>query len=114
MATKDQVEEKTAVHGGRLLDGSIAYVAADRPPATPLARGWRVTDVLPFSVARLRALLRARGVGRVTVKKRGSAVDAEALRRQLRLTGSGEAVVVLTRRAGAPTVLVCDPPTARG
>jgi SAM-dependent methyltransferase len=107
-------EVVATVPGGRLLDRSIAYVAADRAPATPLARGWRVTDVLPFSVARLRALLRARGVGRVTVKKRGSAVDAEALRRQLRLTGSGEAVVVLTRLAGAPTVLVCDPPAARG
>ena len=66
--------------------------------------------MLPFSLARLRALLRARGIGRVTVKKRGSAVDPELLRRQLRLTGDGPAaVVVLTRVAGAPTVLVCEP-----
>jgi len=103
-------EVVAALPGGRLLDPTIAYVAADGPAATPYARAWRVTDVLPFSLSRLRALLRSRGIGRVTVKKRGSAVDPEALRRQLRLTGSGpEAVVVLTRVAGARTVLVCAP-----
>jgi hypothetical protein len=37
-------------------------------------------------------------------------VDPETLRRQLRLAGSGpEAVVVLTRLAGAPTALICAP-----
>lgn len=103
-------EVVAALPGGRLLDPTIAYVAADGPAATPYARAWRVTDVLPFSLTRLRALLRARGIGRVTVKKRGSAVDPEALRRQLRLTGAGpEAVVVLTRVAGARTALVCAP-----
>jgi SAM-dependent methyltransferase len=107
-------EVVAALPGGRLLDPTIAYVAADGLVATPYARAWRVTDVLPFSLARLRALLRARGIGRVTVKKRGSAVDPETLRRQLRLTGSGpEAVVVLTRVAGARTVLVCAPPVSR-
>jgi hypothetical protein len=37
-------------------------------------------------------------------------VDPDALRRELRLPGDGRAVVVLTRIAGAPTALVCDPP----
>ncbi|HEX6756611.1 MAG TPA: class I SAM-dependent methyltransferase [Mycobacteriales bacterium] len=102
-------EVVAALPGGRLVDPTIAYVAADGPAATPYARGYRVTDVLPFSLARLRALLRSRGVGRVTVKKRGSAVDVQALRRDLRLSGPAEATVVLTRLAGAPTVLLCDP-----
>ena len=42
-------EVVAALPGGRLLDPTIAYVAADRPAPTPYARGWRVTDVLPFS-----------------------------------------------------------------
>ena len=71
-------------------------------------RSYRVDDVLPFSLKRLRALLRARGVGRVTVKKRGSAIEPETLARQLRGPGGAHAVVVVTRVAGAPTVLVCD------
>ena len=65
--------------------------------------------MLPFGLKRLRTLLRSRGVGRLTVKKRGSAIEPEALRRQLRLAGDAEATIVLTRVAGAQTVLVVEP-----
>lgn len=101
-------EVVAAVPGGRLLDPTIAYVAADAPADTPFARSWRVTDVLPFSLARLRALLRGRGVGRVEIRKRGSAVEVEALRRDLRLSGNGAAGLVLTRSAGRPVVLLTE------
>ena len=73
---------------------------------TAFAAAYEVTDVLPFSLKRLRTLLRSRGVGTVVVKKRGSAVEPEQLRRQLRLDGPNTAVVVLTRVAGDPTVLL--------
>ena len=65
--------------------------------------------MLPFNLKKLRALLRTSDVGRVVVKKRGSPIEPEALARQLRGPGSASAVVVVTRAAGAPTVLVCDP-----
>lgn len=93
--------------GGWLLDPTIAYVAAAAPLDSPFARRYEVTDVLPFSLKRLRAVLRERGIGAVTVKKRGSAVDPDQLRRDLRLTGDAPATLVLTRVAGAPTVLIC-------
>jgi hypothetical protein len=105
--------------GGRLLDRTIAYVTADQPapaavvdPASgsaPLATGYRVLDVLPFGVKRLRAYLRERGVGRVTIKKRGTAVTPEQLRAQLSLKGDAEATLVLTRVGGAQQILVVDP-----
>jgi SAM-dependent methyltransferase len=98
-----------ALLDGRLLDPTIAYVTCDRPEPTPFATGYEVRDVLPFGLKRLRTLLRARGVGRLTVKKRGSALDPEVLRRQLRLSGPDEATIMLTRVAGAQTVLVVDP-----
>jgi SAM-dependent methyltransferase len=104
-------EVVAALPGGRLLDPTIAYVTADAAHPTPLATAYRVSDVLPFSLKRLRELLRSRGVGSVTVKKRGSAIDPDQLRRELRLPGgpgTGHAVVVLTRVAGAPTALVCE------
>ena len=103
------VAELAASVGGWLLDPSIAYLCTDTPVHTPFARGYQITDVLPFSLKRLRALLRSRGVGAVTVKKRGSAVDPDTLRHGLRLTGDEHATVVLTRAAGAPTVLLCTP-----
>jgi hypothetical protein len=68
-----------------------------------------VAEVLPFNLKKLKALLRARGIGRVVVKKRGSPIEPETLARQLKGPGTGSAVVVVTRVAGAPTVLVCEP-----
>jgi hypothetical protein len=92
---------------GTLADPTIAYVYADTAVATPYARCLEITDTLPFSLKRLRTLLRERGVGRAEIMKRGSALDPEQLRRDLRLAGTGSASVVLTRVAGAPTVLLC-------
>ncbi|ACZ29721.1 hypothetical protein Xcel_0682 [Xylanimonas cellulosilytica DSM 15894] len=105
--------------GGRLLDPTIAYVTTDAPApssavghdttAAPIATGYRVLDVMPFGVKRLKAYLRERDVGRVTIKKRGTAVTPEALRAQLSLKGPAEATLVLTRVAGAQRVLVVEP-----
>jgi len=100
------VAEFAEMVGGRLADASIAYVHADAYTATPFARAVEITDVLPFSLKRLRALVRDRGVGRLEIRKRGSALDPAQLRRDLRLSGPHEAALVLTRVAGAPTALL--------
>jgi hypothetical protein len=92
-----------------LIDPTIAYLTSDARADSPWVSSYRVRDVLPFNLKKLRAHLRTRGIGRVIVKKRGSPIDPEALTRQLRGPGSDSAVVVVTRVAGAPTVLVCDP-----
>ncbi|MFE9688451.1 methyltransferase domain-containing protein [Micromonospora sp. NPDC005806] len=92
-----------------LADPTIAYLYADEARPSPFARCLEITDVLPFSLKRLRALLRERRVGRVEILKRGSALEPERLRRDLKLAGDGAASLVLTRVAGAPTVLVCRP-----
>jgi hypothetical protein len=97
--------------GATLVDPTIAYLTSDSPTASPWVTSYPVTDVLPFNLKKLRALLRTRGTGRVVVKKRGSPIEPEALARQLRGPGSGTAVVVVTRVAGAPTVLVCAAPS---
>ncbi|WP_433314046.1 THUMP-like domain-containing protein [Micromonospora chersina] len=92
-----------------LADPSIAYLYGDEARPTPFARCLEITDVLPFSLKRLRALLRERRVGRVEILKRGSALEPEKLRRDLKLAGDQAASLVLTRVAGAPTVLICRP-----
>jgi hypothetical protein len=94
---------------GNLADPRIGYLYADRARRTPYARCLEVREVLPFSLKRLRAALRAAGVGRVEILKRGSALVPERLRRDLRLSGGAAATVVLTRVAGAPTALLCQP-----
>jgi SAM-dependent methyltransferase len=101
------VAEFAATVGGVLADGSIAYVFTADPVETPFARRLEVLDAIPFSVKRLRAALRERGVGRVEILKRGSAVDIEVLRRDLRLAGDAGVTVLLTRVAGSQTALLC-------
>jgi SAM-dependent methyltransferase len=95
--------------GATLVDPTIAYLTSDAPADSPWVSSYRVAEVLPFNLKKLKALLRARGVGRVVVKKRGSPIEPETLARQLRGPGTGSAVVVVTRVAGAPTTLVCEP-----
>ena len=102
------VGEVAATLDGALADPRIAYITSDTLRDTPFARPYEIHDVLPFSVKRLRAALRRRDVGTLTIKKRGFAADVERLRRDLRPSGSREGVVVLTRVGDAPVALICS------
>ncbi|MER8008449.1 methyltransferase domain-containing protein [Streptomyces sp. NPDC094149] len=95
--------------GGGLIDPTIAYVTSDERHESPYATAYEITDQLPFNVKKLKALLRERGVGTLTVKKRGSAVEPEELRRKVKPSGPHSATVFLTRVAGAPTMLIGAP-----
>ncbi|MEU8503533.1 methyltransferase domain-containing protein [Streptomyces brevispora] len=96
---------------GRLIDEMIAYVTSDELYESPYTAGYEITDQLPFNMKRLKALLRERKVGVLTVKKRGSPVEPEELRRKMKLQGPNRATVFLTRVADAPTMLIGRPVT---
>ena len=95
-----------------LIDPTIAYLTADQLRPTPFATAYEITDVLPFGLKKLKALLRERRVGTLVVKKRGSAIEPEELRRKLKPEGPNSCTVFLTRAAGAPTMLLGRPATA--
>jgi hypothetical protein len=92
--------------GAAQLDPEIAYLTADQPQDTPFARRWPVESWMPFNLKRLRAHLRAQGIGRVVVKKRGSPLQPEELIRRLRLNGEAECVIFLTQMKGRPIVVI--------
>jgi hypothetical protein len=92
--------------GAWQLDPSIAHLTTDYPAQTPFGRTWPVLDWFPFQLKNLRAYLRQRAVGRLTVKKRGSPLDPDALIRDLRLAGDNEALIFLTQMQGKPIVIV--------
>lgn len=94
---------------GHLLDPHIAYVGAPAPVTTPFARCYRVLEELPYREKQLRAALRERGVGRLTIKKRGVSVVPDELRKRLALRGDVEATLVLTRLEGRGTALLVEP-----
>lgn len=92
------------------LDPDIAYLTAENQQLTPFARVWSVRDWFPFTLKRLRAYLRERGIGQVTIKKRGSPLEPDHLLHELRLEGETQAVVFLTHLRARPIVIICDPP----
>ncbi len=95
--------------GGGLIDEHLAYVTSDESFRTPFARGYAVLEELPYREKALRAALRERGIGRLTIKKRGVDVVPEQLRKRLDLQGDDEATIVLTRVSGSGTALLVRP-----
>ena len=88
---------------GGLLDPHIAWVTSDASYRTPFAKGYRVLEEVPFREKALKAALRQRQIGRLTIKKRGVDVVPEQLRKRLELHGENESTLVLTRVAGHGT-----------
>ena len=105
------VRHYAAKHGLWQLDPDIAYLSGDRLPDG--VRGFEVLDELGFSEKRLRQTLSARDAGAVEILVRGVDVDPDALRRRLRLRGSQQLSVVITRigsgTASRATALICRP-----
>jgi predicted O-methyltransferase YrrM len=102
----------SAVEGTELATG-VGYVTSAVARDLPWARRFRVVEAMPLSTKRLARWLRDQGHDRVTIKKRGVPLDADVLRRQLKMTGRGkggsEAILVLTRVGGAQAAVVVTP-----
>ena len=96
---------------GRELAAGVGYATGSEPIDLPWARRYAVVEAMPLRVKAVRAWLRARAIGRVTVKKRGVSVDPEALRRELTTRAEGHATLVVTSVAGHPVAIVVDPAT---
>lgn len=94
------VGELASTIGGWLTDAHIAYISSDRADPTPLARGFRIIDELPFREKPLRAALQVRRVGTLTIKKRGVDIVPEELVRRMKLKGPHKALVIMTRVQG--------------
>ena len=96
--------------GASQLDASIAYLTSDTYHETPFARAFVVEDWFPFQLKRLRHYLREHNVGQVTIKKRGSPLEPDTLRQQLRLNGTEKRILFLTQSAGDPIVIIGSTP----
>jgi SAM-dependent methyltransferase len=101
------VQDVTVALDGAMLDPTIAYFTTDDQPQSPWVRAWQILDWMPFHLKRLRAYLRERKVGILTVKKRGSPITPQQLIQQLKLSGDESRTLVLTRYNNQPVVLIC-------
>ena len=92
-----------------LLQPGISYLTSDTENHSPFARTYRVLDEFPFDVKHLKKYLRARDVGTITIKKRGTDVLPEKLRGQLALKGTKPATIVLCPVGKSQRVFVVEP-----
>jgi SAM-dependent methyltransferase len=93
--------------GTRPVGPGIAYLTGDGRVDSPFLTSFAIDAVLPFDRQRIRKELRARGIGRLEIKKRGVDLDPAAYRTGLGLSGDGEAVLVVTRTAERRVALLC-------
>lgn len=87
------------------IDATVAMLTGPEPVSTPFLTGYRVEYADRFHAGRLRDHLRRCRVGRVTVIKRGSMIDADELTKRLKLYGPEHRVVILTRIGGEQGVV---------
>jgi THUMP domain-like/RNA cap guanine-N2 methyltransferase len=104
------VEELARPLAAWKIDEQIAFLCTDTPVRTPFARTLQVIDSGPWNQKQLPARLRDLGIGALDIRRRGLAGDVAQLHRQLKLTGSRRATLVMTRVRDQPWALVCLDP----
>jgi hypothetical protein len=91
-----------------LFAPEIAYLTSAMPIESPWLKGYRVLDNLVFDRKKLKAYLRERNIGTLEIKKRGSDIVPEQLRKELAPKGEGAATLIVTRVGDAHRVLVAE------
>lgn len=91
-----------------LIAPDIAYLTGDNLLASPWLRGFRVLESVAFDRKKLKARLQELGIGILEIKKRGSDVVPEVLRRELQLKGKRAATLIVTRVGDSHRALICE------
>lgn len=94
--------------GARQIDPAVAFLSSDTLLSTPFAVAYRVGEVMPFHAKRVGERLRSLGVGRVTIVKRGSSLDADEVLRKWKLRGEEHRAVILTRSLGQAVAIIAE------
>ncbi len=82
------VQQLAAMLGAHQMDARVAYLAGDTPVRHPLCATFRVLEVMPFGLKRLREHLRSHGLRPREIRRRAFPVEPDELRGALgRLEG---------------------------
>lgn len=97
-----------------MLDEHIAYLTSDAALTSPFVQSFRVRETLPANPKAISAALKAHGIGRLEIKKRGVDVDPAAFRKKLTLRGDQEATLILARIGDQRRAILADRVPAAG
>ena len=102
------IGELAKQHDLGLIAPEIAYLTGDQKVHSPWLRGFRVLENLAFDRKKLKARLQELGIGILEIKKRGSDVVPETLRKELQLKGKRAATLIITRVGDSHRALLCE------
>jgi hypothetical protein len=97
-----------------MLDPRIAYLTSDAALTSPFVQTFRVRETMAVQAKAISAALRAHGIGRLEIKKRGVDIDPAAFRKKLALRGDGEATLLLARIGDQRRAILADRVPAAG
>ncbi|MFM5951738.1 MAG: THUMP-like domain-containing protein [Micrococcales bacterium] len=91
-----------------IISPEIAYLTGNLEISSPWLRGFKVLENLNFDRKKLKARLRELNIGVLEIKKRGSDVVPEILRKELQLKGERAATLIITRVGDSHRALICE------
>ena len=97
-----------------MLDEHIAYLTSDAAVTSPFVQSFRVRETMPATPKAISAVLKANGIGRLEIKKRGVDIDPAAFRKKLTLRGDEEATLILVRIGDKRRAILADRVPAAG
>ena len=92
--------------GGMLMDPYVAYLTSDRPAIDPLCATFEVLDILPFSVGRLKRVLRQREWRAAEIRRRAFPIEPDELRRLLGQHDGDLVTLMCTTLGSRRTVII--------
>jgi SAM-dependent methyltransferase len=91
-----------------IISPEIAYLTGAEEISSPWLRGFKVLETMTFDRKKLKARLHELRVGVLEIKKRGSDVVPEVLRKELQLKGERAATLIITRVGDSHRALICE------
>ncbi|MCZ4354935.1 hypothetical protein O4H61_20750, partial [Roseovarius aestuarii] len=85
-----------------------AYLTSDSALTSPFVQSFRVRETMPANPKAISTALKAHGIGRREIKKRGVDVDPAAFRKKLTLRGDQEATLILARIGDRRVAILAD------
>jgi hypothetical protein len=103
------VVDALCLDGVARVDPASHWLTSQSAIEHPALRGFRVDQQVTADARALRPILRALGIGDLTVKTRGAGVDAEKFRASLKLSGPKSGVLVILVREGKQEAYLVTP-----
>lgn len=91
-----------------IISPEIAYLTGNEEIVSPWLRGFKVLETMTFDRKKLKARLHELRIGVLEIKKRGSDVVPEVLRKELQLKGERAATLIITRVGDSHRALICE------